>query len=658
MQKWSRGVFKIISIILLSVGVYSFIGHYQSQNEIYEPQDFSIIINNGAEELSSEIDQLVNAARLFKNEEISIEELQQQLKNTRNSFKKNEAALTFYYPEHIKAYINGAPLLHLDPFPIDQKSKSDYYTMSPEAYRVSLPLDELDTGHFRGKEKVVEPKGLQVLDELIFAEEAFEEKDYILQLAQHLQAYFAPIKTAVNQRIYFYDYEIAEAARLELIRIFSLGVTGFDTPGSLNALEEAKYSLIGIQTLIKPILHRLSKEKKKEIDKLFQKSDRYLEKNNDFENFDRLTFLTKYIDQLYEKLGNAQQELHIKSTALVYGETPSWNAASSSIFSKDFLNPYYYSLLNENDDSEALRSLGEKLFFDEKLSNSGRMSCASCHKPELAFTDGKEKSLANVNGKTVLRNSPSLINAVFADRYFYDLRAQDLEEQAEHVIENHLEFNTSFEEIIHKLSQSESYQNLFNVNFKEQESITRYNISKALSSYVLSLRSFDSEFDRYVRGESKTIAKDVKQGFNLFMGKANCATCHFPPTFSGLVPPLYQENESEVLGVLEQPNSYKIDQDLGRFKNQVFGEAQDIYKNSFKTTSVRNVEITAPYFHNGAYQTLEQVINFYNNGGAAGIGLSYELPQQTLPKDSLNLTIKEQAAMVSFLKSLTAVEIN
>lgn len=650
----NKVILKIAVILLILIESCSFFSLDKKESESYRSKEFSEIIENGVEATASEIEKLLATAVQFEKGNISIAQLQHQLTKTRNSFKKVEAVLAFYYPEHVKAYLNGAPLQHLDPFPMDEnKKENSYYVMSPEAYRTSLPLDVLDTGHFRGKAKVVEPKGLQVLDELIFSENPEEEKEQILKLSQSLQQYFEPIKKAISHRVYFYDFEIAEAARLELIRIFSLGITGFDTPGSLHALEEAKHALLGTQALLTPITGKLPKEKSAEINKLFQESIRFIDKSKNFESFDRLAFLIHYMNPLYVSLWKAQQSLGIKSTASIYEETASWNAESTNIFAEDFLNPYYYSLLNQKEDSEELRKLGKKLFYEKQLSHAGKMSCASCHQPELAFTDGKKKSLSGINGKTVLRNSPTLINAVFADRYFYDLRAQDLEEQAEHVIENHLEFNTNFEEIMEKISQDKTYQKLFTLNFEEKQPLTRYNFAKALSSYVLSLRSFNSEFDQYVRGERKNISKQVKKGFNLFMGKANCATCHFPPTFSGLVPPLYRENESEVLGVLEEPDTYKIDKDLGRFNNRVFTEQQDIYKYSFKTTTVRNVAFTSPYFHNGAYPSLAEVIDFYDKGGAAGIGLSYELPQQTLPEDSLQLSHKEKDALIAFLNSLS-----
>ena len=130
------------------------------------------------------------------------------------------------------------------------------------------------------------------------------------------------------------------------------------------------------------------------------------------------------------------------------------------------------------------------------------MSCASCHDPNKGFSDGMAKSASSVSGETVQRNSPTLLNAVYADRYFYDLRAFTLEQQAEHVIFNDKEFNTAYEEILVKLKSSAAYKSQFVKAFGNKE-ITRADFSKALASYVLSLQSFNSPFDRYARREPR-----------------------------------------------------------------------------------------------------------------------------------------------------------
>ena len=147
------------------------------------------------------------------------------------------------------------------------------------------------------------------------------------------------------------------------------------------------------------------------------------------------------------------------------------------------------------------------------------------------------------------------------------------------------------------------------------------------------------------------LTAEVKKGFNLFMGKANCGTCHFAPNFSGLVPPLFDESESEVLGVRINADSLILDDDLGRYASGIPSYEAEFYKHSFKTLSVRNVKFSAPYFHNGGFTSLREVMDFYNNGGGAGRGL--DVPYQTLSADSLNLNEDEINAIISFMEALS-----
>jgi len=622
-----------------------------SVKDDYFQDDFRQVISKNTKDLSSEIDLLNQMAFDFKADKVSLKQLRNQLENTRKSYKKVEFALEYYFPKHIKYYINGAPLNHLDPFPF--KESDNYYGISPKEYSKSQPLDHLDTDHYKDDQRVVAPVGLQVLDELVFSDEAISSKEEIQKLTFELKESFQVLETGLKKRNFFYDYEIMEASRIELVRIYTLGITGFDTPGSLNAIEEASVSVLSLQQIMYPILLKSNEKQRKEINQLFKKTVSYLNKNKNFDTFDRLDFLSEFINPLYKKLLEVQKDLGIKSATEINNKVPSWNAYSENIFAEDFINPYYYTLLKKEEDSEGLRELGKLLFYDKNFSKNKEMSCATCHKPELAFTDGERKSLASVQGQFVMRNSPTLINAIFSDKYFYDLRALDLEEQGEHVIENHLEFDTSFPELVKMINSDEKYAKLFHAVFGNKKEITRYNFSLALSSYVASLRSYSSPFDEFVQGKTNKISEEVRRGFNLFMGKANCATCHFAPTFSGLVPPLFHENESEVLGVLEAPNVLKIDSDLGRIDNKLVEDKEEIYRHSFKTSTIRNIKLTAPYFHNGAYSTLEEVLDFYNQGGGAGMGLSYEIPNQTLSDAPLNLTKKEIASIIAFMKSLT-----
>ncbi|MEL6986695.1 MAG: hypothetical protein AAGK97_02605, partial [Bacteroidota bacterium] len=161
-----------------------------------------------------------------------------------------------------------------------------------------------------------------------------------------------------------------------------------------------------------------------------------------------------------------------------------------------------------------------------------------------------------------------------------------------------------------------------------------------------------SKFDQAIRTDSKEeLDPEVIRGFNLFMGKAACGTCHFAPTFSGLVPPSFKESEAEVLGVASTKANKYLDPDYGRSANGNVKEKADHTQHAFKTVTVRNAELTAPYMHNGAYETLEEVMDFYNKGGGQGLG--FELEFQTLGADPLELEEDEIAAIIKFMESLT-----
>lgn len=587
-----------------------------SFNPVYKGvENENNVVNKGLADFKTKLDHLKSDVYQFSEEKIPLEQLQESLKNTRNSFKEIEFYIAYHYPEFTKTHLNAAPLFHIE------AAGTSAYTLPPE--------------------------GLQVLDELIFSDEAAEEKEKIKAITDFLynsyaSFYLSSVKNGLSK-----GNNKTLPLRIELIRMYSLGVTGFDTPGSLNVSEEANHVFSGMKKYINddPYFKNYNIQKANAI---LTDGIGYLSKNTDFETFDRIEFYKKYIQLLYEEFGKWDG----RSDDLK--EFSGWNVNNKNFFSSDFLDPYFYTLLKKEEDNADLRALGKEIFYDQNLSDNGKMSCATCHLPENAFTDLKSKSPSNVEGKTVLRNSPSLYNAVFAKRFFYDLRAFYLEQQAEHVIYNEDEFNTSYESIIKKLKTKPEYKKAFKTAFKNGN-ISKENFSKALSSYVASLYSYESDFDKFMRNE-KEISVDAKKGFNLFMGKANCATCHFAPNFSGLVPPFFNENESEVLGIPTKPINQKpieLDADKGRINSPVKKENSWIYENSFKTVTVRNIALTKPYFHNGAFNTLEEVMDFYNEGGGEGLGL--KMKNQTLAPDKLNLTQPEIKQIIAFLNALTDV---
>lgn len=182
----------------------------------------------------------------------------------------------------------------------------------------------------------------------------------------------------------------------------------------------------------------------------------------------------------------------------------------------------------------------------------------------------------------------------------------------------------------------------------DKEPISVYTIANAIASYLRSLQSLNSRFDQYMRNEPVAFSQNEKNGFNLFMGKAKCGTCHFTPLFNGLVPPQFNDTESEILGVPTSTKKHaKLDADSGKY----YFTKSIVHLFSFKTPTLRNIALTAPYMHNGIYKTLEEVMDFYNKGGGKGLGIN--LPNQSLPFEKLDLSKQEKKDIIAFMRTLT-----
>lgn len=547
-----------------------------------------------------------------------IQEIREIHRQSRLSFKKVEFLLEYLDPAGIKQRINGAPLPKTEPKVADLN--------------------------------IIEPKGLQTLDEILF--ESPNMYDY-----KQTQKLLVLLKKDVDYAFQFANkinlthQMIFEAMRLELIRIFTLGVTGFDTPGSLNALEEAYVALHAVFTVYQKYIPMMKEGSLgSETTYLFNKGLHQLGADVPFGNFDRLEFLMEVINPIYKNILLTQEYLQIEKPNEVRVLPSAISYEATNLFSPNFLNALYYDNLSIDSLMPERTELGEKLFYDPLLSKNLKMSCSTCHDPNQYFTDGLQKSISSIDGQTLIRNAPTLINAVYAEKYFYDLREEIFEKQIKHVVTSHKEFDTDYVEIMDKLSDHKEYNELFN-NAYPGMGISSHSIANSIAHYVAGLVSFDSPFDRFVLGKSEHLSDDAKTGFNLFMGKAACGTCHFAPTFSGLVPPLYQESESEVLGIPSSKANTAIDSDPGRVASGKPLDEAPFYVHSFKTTTVRNIEFTGPYMHNGVYDTLEEVMDFYNKGGGLGLGLDVEY--QTLSGDPLDLSEEEINQLIAFMKSLS-----
>jgi len=325
------------------------------------------------------------------------------------------------------------------------------------------------------------------------------------------------------------------------------------------------------------------------------------------------------------------------------------NYKAADIFSTDAINLRAFPG-GENSSNAALELLGKQLFFEPGLSGNNKISCATCHDPAKHFTDGLTQSMAIDGHSHVQRNAPSLLYAGYQYGQFWDGRAKSLEEQVKAVMNNKQEMNGGEMAIAALLTRKPYYKNTLTAILPPSyDSVTVSDkVAMALAAFVRSLHPRNARFDVYLQGNIALLNTKEISGFNLFMGKAQCGTCHFAPLFNGLTPPLYNLSELEVLGTTSTDNLVKpvLDSDEGRFK--IFPISY--YNKAFKTPTVRNVSATGPYMHNGAFKTLEAVIEFYNKGGAAGMGLS--LPNQTLSPQPLNLTKEEVSDIVSFLHTL------
>lgn len=508
----------------------------------------------------------------------------------------------------------------------------DYFFFTSSRIYNRPPKNEIEEPHL----EYGAPTGLQYIEALLFDNPGLHKAEMIQQCrfletsAEDLPALLYNFKAT--------DARVLESVRLELIRVMTLSITGFDAPLLKSGLDEALVSLQALHEVLNPYLMHSDEGS---VRKLLTSCEIYLTGKTDFDQFDRLFFLTNYALPLQESLG-----LMI-SMGLEINEKGILNYNARNIFSRDaFAEPAFAGGASSN---AALAELGEKLFFETRLSSNGSRSCASCHNPALHFTDGLPRSMGIHPGQEVRRNAPSLLYSTFQHAQFWDGRAKTLEEQIRTVIHDSLEMNGRPAETIIKLAKERPYRRLIRKVSRKRRTLNDTIIYKAIAAYVRTLQPFNSDFDRYIAGDKAALTDHQVNGFNLFMGKAQCGTCHFAPLFNGLIPPTYTLTEFEILGTTASDDFLhpKADPDQGRFETR----PTPYYRGAFKTPTVRNAAVTAPYMHNGSFGSLEKVMEFYDKGGGAGLGL--DIPDQTLPGEPLNLSDEEKSDIIAFLHSLT-----
>ncbi len=281
----------------------------------------------------------------------------------------------------------------------------------------------------------------------------------------------------------------------------------------------------------------------------------------------------------------------------------------------------------DNPQTTSKIQLGKMLFFDTRLSRDYSLSCATCHTPDKAYSDGRPKAIG-IGNKMLLRRSPSILNAAYNSAQFWDGRAASLEEQARAPIMEGSEMGMPDEKtVISRLQDVPEYRQRFQEVFGGTISLA--NVTKAIAAFERTLVTPDSPFDRYARGDKQALTDQQKRGLILFFGKASCTQCHNGENFT--------DNKFYSLGSRGQDSN----RDVGRFA--ITNSPADL--DAFKTPSLRNVATRAPYMHDGSMSTLKEVLEWYDRGGGND-------PKSSL-LHPLGLSNDEKQDLLAFLESLT-----
>jgi cytochrome c peroxidase len=514
---------------------------------------------------------------------------------------------------------------------------AEYFDAATTRTMNGAPVPEVEMG----SGQVFEPAGLQVIEAYLFPKyDATKKKDLLRQL-KVLQYGCSKYKTRFSN-IEILDGQVFDAARLEVFRILTLGIAGFDDPLTQKSMTESAAGLKSLESELK--YYADNDDASKKLMSQISAAVAYLDSHAGFDHFNRAEFITHYGNPISRSI--ADLEKHLNLHVIRYNRLLRQDA--KTLFDANAFDVNAYAPNAEAASTPQKVMLGKMLFSDPVLSGTGTRSCRSCHQPEKAFTDGLVKNTVLGGKQPLKRNTPTLLNAGLQPSQFYDLRATTLEDQVSNVVQNPEEMHGSMAVAAKRLWLNKTYRQLFSKTYPLQKrtAIDSLEVMNAIGSYVRSLTALNSRFDAYMRGDNGAMSKDELHGFNLFMGKAKCGTCHYMPLFNGTLPPRFMKMESEVIGVPQSATAHVIDADLGRF-NIVQTPS---FKHAFKVTTVRNASRTAPYMHNGVFTTLDQVMDFYNKGGGAGLGI--KIDNQTLPFDKLNLSAKENKDIIAFIKSL------
>jgi cytochrome c peroxidase len=549
---------------------------------------------------------------------------QNAFRRARTAYKRAEGMLGYYAPDAITA-LEG---------PLEAAGEDD---ILPRPYNT--------------------PGGFPMIESLIFPRLADSTRAVALARIHAIRERVAVLRSSTDV-LNVDEAAVFDAARAEIARVSTLDLAGFDSDRQDDALLDAAAALDGVRATLMPPDEPESADaasRRRRADSALRLAAGYLRRHPMFERMDRFTFLARYSLPASHAVAGLRAARGVANTRGIH----LWREDAASVYDSAAFDPLAYAARYAYAPRTGARivALGARLFADPRLSGPGTRSCATCHLPGRAFTDGLPKRTSLAVGTAVLppappaRHTPTLLNAALQPALFDDERARAPEQQIAQVLSNAEEMGSSTETAVRRVAEDSGYRAAFASAFggSPDRAVTGITLRAALASYVRSLIALNSPFDRAVRGDSAALSVAARRGFTVFMGKARCGTCHFAPLFNGTEPPAYVTTDPEIIGVPDRPvlRHARIDPDPGR-------EAIDqvpSHRFAFKVPTVRNAAVTGPYMHNGAYRTLDEIVAFYNAGGGTGIGL--DLPYQTLFDHPLQLTPGERADLVAFLRSLT-----
>jgi cytochrome c peroxidase len=606
-------IFSVIIIFVITIFCFSFNErHNKTYNNLYETSLAAF------KQQQSSLENTIAAANLSK--ETDIQAIRQKIAAARLQLKNIDFWLRYFEPLAYKK-ING-------PLPVEWENEV---------------FEKFEPPYKR------EGAGLTVAE--LYLDEKIISKDTLLLLIQKSKTAVKTFEAdSITRQLNVYHHFFL-ANRLFLLNLAAVYTTGFECPDTNNIIPELRSLLSGTKKIYETYNQTFpATQLTKAYLDAYETTIAFVNTQPaDFSSFDHYDFIKNHVNVLFAL---NQEFINTYNVTSVNLNDYTLNNNNRSIFDKSLYDPQntkgVYSLIEDEKTLSEIKHIGKLLFYDPILSGNNSRSCASCHKPTQYFTDTTQKtSFQYDNQQHLARNTPTLINSVYNHLLMLDGKHISLQAQGKDVMTNPAEMNSNEKELIKKVLSCKEYKDAFRKLLKltpEEKEISLNHIVSAITYYDGSFSRFTAPFDDAMNNKMQ-LDQEVKKGFNLFMSKAQCATCHFVPNFNGVKPP-YIGSEFEVIGTPEDTSFTAISIDKGRYTINPASETL----NAFRTGSIRNAQYTKPYMHNGVFNTLEEVIDFYDAGG--GTGKKLKITNQTLSGDSLKLSTSEKKRLITFIHSL------